>query len=148
MNYFVHSLMYSYYALRALRVRVPRVAAMTITSLQLLQMVVGCAVTVQVFLYKQQGVDCSVSDANLTYGFLMYASYFVLFARFFYNAYYAKSGKKSNKKEEEGTMDGHRKDTQETVGLESSSGGDTVHRRKGTLSHTVEGDTSGTESNM
>jgi len=148
MNYFVHSLMYSYYALRALRVRVPRVAAMTITSLQLLQMVVGCAVTVRVFLYKQQGVDCSVSDANLTYGFLMYASYFVLFARFFYNAYFAKSGKKSNKKEEEGTMDGHRKDRQESVGLGSSSGGDTVHRRKGTLTYTGEGDTSGTEGNM
>merc|ERR1712179_596621 len=61
MNYFVHSLMYSYYTLRALRVRVPRTVAMVITSLQLLQMVVGCAVNTGAFLYKRQGRDCTVS---------------------------------------------------------------------------------------
>ena len=44
MNFTVHSLMYSYYALRAMNYRVPRYVAMIITTLQLSQMVAGCAV--------------------------------------------------------------------------------------------------------
>merc|ERR1711974_453169 len=82
MNYFVHSLMYSYFALRAMRVRVPKVVAMIITSLQLVQMVVACA----------------VSYNNLLYSALMYFSYFVLFARFFYKAYFCKSERRSLEK--------------------------------------------------
>ena len=39
MNYSVHALMYSYYAVRASRVKVPKPLAMVITLLQLLQMV-------------------------------------------------------------------------------------------------------------
>ena len=37
MNYVVHSVMYTYYALRALRIRVPRQIAMSITTMQILQ---------------------------------------------------------------------------------------------------------------
>ena len=37
MNYAVHSVMYTYYALRALRIRVPRQIAMSITTMQILQ---------------------------------------------------------------------------------------------------------------
>ena len=37
MNYSVHSIMYSYYALKALRIRVPRFISMCITTLQILQ---------------------------------------------------------------------------------------------------------------
>merc|ERR1719282_2311181 len=44
MNFCVHSLMYSYYFLKAMRIKVPRSIAMVITTLQLLQMVVGCIV--------------------------------------------------------------------------------------------------------
>merc|ERR1719318_732237 len=95
MNYFVHSVMYTYFALRAIRVRVPKAVAMGITSLQLLQMVVGCYINYQAFQFKQSGRECSVSDSNLMYSSLMYTSYFVLFARFFYNAYLCKYNKKS-----------------------------------------------------
>lgn len=45
MNYLVHSLMYSYYAARALGYRVPKKIAMVITISQIIQMVVGCYVT-------------------------------------------------------------------------------------------------------
>ena len=69
MNYFVHSLMYTYFALRAMRwerknlksnyflirVRVPKVVAMIITSLQLVQMVVGCAINYFAFKFKESG---------------------------------------------------------------------------------------------
>ena len=87
MNYSVHAIMYSYYMLRAMGWRVPRWAAMTITFLQLVQMVVGCALNCYVYFVKQQGVECRVSDGNVKVAFLMYFSYFVLFARFFYSAY-------------------------------------------------------------
>merc|ERR1712115_131926 len=99
MNYFVHSLMYTYFALRAMRVRVPKVVAMIITSLQLVQMVVGCAVNYFAFKFKENGMPCAVSDNYLFYSSLMYSSYFVLFARFFYKAYFCKSERKSLGKE-------------------------------------------------
>jgi elongation of very long chain fatty acids protein 6 len=106
MNYFVHSLMYTYFALRAMRVRVPKFLAMMITSLQLIQMVVGFAVNYMAYYYKSNGRDCSVSDHNLMYGSIMYGSYFVLFARFFHNAYFSKSDRKATDKHDEKMVNG------------------------------------------
>jgi hypothetical protein len=93
MNFVVHALMYTYYAFKALKYRVPKCVAMVITSLQLLQMVIGCVVNYMAFTFKQNGMQCGVSDTNLKLSLLMYTSYFVLFARFFYNAYFNKSQK-------------------------------------------------------
>jgi len=91
MNYLVHSMMYSYYALKAMRFRVPRGVAMFITSIQLIQMVVGCVVNYIAHAMKQDGLECHVSDRNIKLSFLMYTSYFVLFGHFFYHAYVVKS---------------------------------------------------------
>jgi len=88
MNFAVHSLMYTYYAFRALRFRIPQYVAMVITTLQLVQMVVGCLVNYIAYTLKRRGVECGVSDTNLQLSLLMYTSYFVLFARFFYNTYF------------------------------------------------------------
>merc|ERR1719466_76453 len=101
MNYCVHSIMYSYYALRAMRVKVPTGFAMMIMSLQLLQMVVGCAINLMALNYKSRGVACDVSQTNITWSLLMYFSYFLLFARFFQQAYFSGSGSKrsSDKKQ-------------------------------------------------
>merc|ERR1711971_1167215 len=101
MNYCVHSIMYSYYALRAMRIKVPTGFAMMITSLQLLQMVVGCAINLMALNYKSRGVACDVSQTNITWSLLMYFSYFLLFARFFQQAYFSGSGSKrsSDKKQ-------------------------------------------------
>ena len=60
---------------------------MIITTLQLIQMVVGCLVNIWTYQMKENGMDCQVSDTNIKISLLMYTSYFVLFARFFYNAY-------------------------------------------------------------
>jgi len=98
MNYSVHALMYSYYAVRALKIPVPKVLAMIITSLQLLQMVFGCAINILAWYYKGNGWTCAVSDNNLYWSFLMYTSYFILFARFFYSAYFAPKEKMAAKK--------------------------------------------------
>jgi len=86
--------MYTYYAFKALRYRVPKAIAMVITSLQLVQMIIGCVVNYMAFNYKQNGLQCGVSDTNLKLSLLMYCSYFVLFARFFYNAYVNKCERK------------------------------------------------------
>merc|ERR1719244_765224 len=87
MNFLCHSAMYSYYALKALRFRVPKGIAMVITSMQLLQMFVGCFLTYLVFQIKSSGKACNVSDTQLQMSLIMYISYAVLFARFFYGAY-------------------------------------------------------------
>jgi len=95
MNYCVHSIMYSYYALRAMRIKVPTGFAMMITSLQLLQMVVGCAINLMALNYKSRGVACDVSQTNITWSLLMYFSYFLLFARFFQQAYFSGGSKRT-----------------------------------------------------
>ena len=52
MNYGVHAFMYSYYALRAARFSVPKPFAMTITVLQILQMVMGVGIGVFIYFLK------------------------------------------------------------------------------------------------
>ena len=56
MNYAVHALMYTYYGIRASRLmKVPNVLAMVITTLQTLQMVVGCSINILAFYYLASG---------------------------------------------------------------------------------------------
>lgn len=87
-NFFVHSLMYSYYSLKALRVRVPQMVRLAITTSQLAQFgiltIVNCLVAY--FLYK--GKACESSPYNLVWSFFIVANYLYLFARFFYQSYY------------------------------------------------------------
>lgn len=88
MNYTVHSIMYTYYALKAMGYRPPKQIAMVITSSQLLQMVVGCFVNIWTLqILTEQKRECQVSLYNIKLSLAMYFSYFVLFARFFYKAY-------------------------------------------------------------
>ncbi|KAL3282825.1 hypothetical protein HHI36_005988 [Cryptolaemus montrouzieri] len=96
MNYCVHSLMYSYYALRAMQFKPPKQIAMLITTLQLLQMVIGCAVNIWAHQLLQSGAECHITPFNVKLSITMYLSYFVLFARFFYKAYL--SGGRDQKK--------------------------------------------------
>jgi len=86
MNFFVHALMYSYYACRALKIRIPRPIAMTITALQLSQMFVG--VWVQFYIYSvRKDQNCPTHYYNLRAASVMYGSYYLLFAHFFIKAY-------------------------------------------------------------
>lgn len=97
MNYCVHSLMYSYYALRSMGYFPPRQLAMAITTLQLSQMIVGCGVNIWAhnYLREHSPHSCHISQFNVKLSIAMYFSYFVLFARFFYKAYLSgKQGKK------------------------------------------------------
>lgn len=98
MNYTVHAAMYTYYAFRAMRFRIPKWVNIAITSGQISQMVFGIYVNVVAYLKKRNGIECHVSDQNITWSFIMYFSYFVLFFNFFYNAYISpkKSGSSSS----------------------------------------------------
>ncbi|MBN3321904.1 ELOV6 protein, partial [Atractosteus spatula] len=99
MNYMVHALMYSYYAVRAAGVRVPRPLAMLITATQIMQMVMGLAVSGLVYLWMQDGLCPSYVD-NIMWSSLMYLSYLLLFSSFFYNTYLkGNSSRKTSKAE-------------------------------------------------
>lgn len=99
MNYCVHSLMYTYYALRALKFHPPRFISMVITALQLTQMVVGCAINVWAhgFLQQASHAACNISPTNIKLSIAMYASYFILFARFFHLTYLSTNARKGKK---------------------------------------------------
>ena len=90
MNYTVHSFMYSYYTLRAMRIRVPKPISMSITTLQISQMVLGIYVNIRASIVKTNGEYCQASFQNIRYSLMMYGSYFLLFSYFFYNAYMVK----------------------------------------------------------
>ena len=91
MNYTVHAIMYSYYALRAMRVRIPKQINICITAMQITQMSVGVVVNVQTYKVKMHGGFCQQSMDNIRFSSLMYFSYFVLFAYFFYMTYFSSS---------------------------------------------------------
>ena len=99
MNYGVHAVMYSYYALRALGVRIPRQLAMTITISQIIQMVMGTFVTFYAYFAKVNDRPCDMSFSTAYAGIAIYISYFVLFAQFFISSYFtSKSPRKDTKK--------------------------------------------------
>ena len=86
-NYFVHSIMYSYYTLKAAGFKIPRTVAQVITLLQLAQFVLGVLMTVTAYVQKSYGVDCDASYIFLNFGLAIYVSYFVLFLNFFIQRY-------------------------------------------------------------
>ena len=90
MNIVIHSFMYTYYTLTAMKFRIPKLITITITSLQIVQMMMAIFVTIHAFLIKASGDHCDVSDNNLRFSFAMYLSYLVLFVCFFYDKYIAK----------------------------------------------------------
>ncbi|XP_072477029.1 very long chain fatty acid elongase 3 [Notamacropus eugenii] len=87
MNYGVHSVMYSYYTVKALGLKPPRILPMIITTLQITQMFVGASVSILSFLWRQD-CYCHNSKQYLFWTFAMYFIYFALFLNYFYQAYF------------------------------------------------------------
>ncbi|KAJ8359548.1 hypothetical protein SKAU_G00160730 [Synaphobranchus kaupii] len=98
MNYLVHSLMYSYFTLRAAGVRVPRHYAMIITTSQIAQMAMGLTVSGLIYQWMQEGHCPSYLD-NIMWSSLMYLSYLLLFSSFFYQSYFKGAWGKGSKGE-------------------------------------------------
>ena len=93
MNYIVHSIMYTYYALASIGIRSHRVVSMSITALQILQMVGGLAAVLYVRSQLLAGNSCDVGQGIITSALVMYGSYFILFVKFFVDAYIFKRRK-------------------------------------------------------
>ena len=85
------AMMYSYYAFRAMKYRIPKWVQITVTIFQLSQMVVGCFVNYKAYVYKEAGVPCHVAYSNIFWSFVMYAVYFLLFLHFFIVNYLLKA---------------------------------------------------------
>jgi len=101
-NFLVHSLMYSYYALKVLKIQVPKWVNMTITTMQLSQMLFGIFITYYAYHLKNTpGIGCCVQNETVTIAVVIYLSYFILFLNFFVRSYVFKktnSISKSSKK--------------------------------------------------
>ena len=70
---------------------------MIITFLQLTQMIIGCLINIKAWEYKKNGEMCQVTDENLKVSFIMYGTYFLLFAHFFLGSYIFKSSSREKK---------------------------------------------------
>lgn len=95
MNYFVHTLMYSYYFLRAIPVHVPSKVALFITALQISQMFCGLATNIYLFYQKILMEEyCKAVPSNIYIGLIIYGSYAILFMNLFLARYICKGKKK------------------------------------------------------
>ena len=94
MNYLIHSVMYTYYALMSFGIRMPKQMAMVITTSQILQMVMGAYVIGYAHRKKITGHACNINQDTAIFGMIMYLSYFILFAQFFYKSYFGSKYKK------------------------------------------------------
>lgn len=95
MNYWVHSIMYSYYAYCASGRRLPGFISKFVTRLQLAQMLGGLIFTFSSYYGLTSGdyPDCMFSARAFWVAMAIYGSYAVLFAKFYISRYYAKSKK-------------------------------------------------------
>ena len=86
-NVGVHSVMYTYYALKASGLRIPSSIAKSITILQLAQFAFGLIIlSVGAWAFAND-YKCGMNGTHLIAGCIMYGSYFLLFLNFFYHRY-------------------------------------------------------------
>lgn len=98
MNFGVHSIMYTYYTLKAAKVKSPGWFPRLITSLQILQMLMGATVVTLAYTWSQES-GCHTTAEHLFWFVVLYTSYFILFAHFFYQAYIMPKVKDKTKSE-------------------------------------------------
>lgn len=104
MNYFVHSLMYTYYTITSVGFRPPKCISMIVTMLQTMQMLVGVFIALFIVHLKIKStfgdaIICQQSNENLLLSFVIYLSFAGLFINFFYSAYFFGKDKKASKLE-------------------------------------------------
>uniref|UniRef100_A0A915E021 Elongation of very long chain fatty acids protein n=1 Tax=Ditylenchus dipsaci TaxID=166011 RepID=A0A915E021_9BILA len=89
LNLTVHTIMYSYFGVQALKIKTPRYVAKFITTIQITQFVISCYIFSHLVYIKftNSVPNCAASWNVLSLGALMYLSYLYLFASFFYKAY-------------------------------------------------------------
>lgn len=91
MNFFVHSLMYGYYFLTAMRIKIYRKVAICLTSLQLSQMFIGLFISIFSIINCDQH-----STSSAYFALFIYFSYAILFAKFMLDSYFSKGDQSSD----------------------------------------------------
>jgi len=92
-NYFIHSIMYFYYALvinEKIR-SIIRPYSNIITILQISQMIIGLCITIYANTF------CGIDNLTITFGYVMYGSYLFLFVQLFLTRDVTKSRKEKEK---------------------------------------------------
>ena len=92
-NYVVHTIMYSYYALKAMGFRIPSSVSQLITMLQIVQMFAGTVLNVLSLRIESKVFNCEVPYPSAYSGLAMYSTYMLLFLNFFYQRYIRKKPK-------------------------------------------------------
>uniref|UniRef100_A0AC34RJ24 Elongation of very long chain fatty acids protein n=1 Tax=Panagrolaimus sp. JU765 TaxID=591449 RepID=A0AC34RJ24_9BILA len=101
LNYFIHSFMYSYYGLRALRFKVPPQVAQLITGAQIVQFLITHAVMIHLaILSLTTNEKYDVTFRGFAIGAFMESTYLLLWFRFYYISYLASGGKKYHQYQE------------------------------------------------
>ena len=94
MNYSVHVVMYSYFAIKAFGFHVPSKVALMVTILQISQMFGGLYINyISYKLFRSGRNDCWFNWNMLYSGIAIYGSYAILFMHFFYKRYVAQKDK-------------------------------------------------------
>ena len=103
MNYTVHAIMYTYYYLHAIK-RLPKwFQSWIVTTLQILQMIVGtCIVSASLYYYIYGGVkyaprECNNNLSNLIAGVAIYSSYLCLFLEYGFKRFFSRVVKNESK---------------------------------------------------
>ena len=96
MNVIIHAAMYFYYAIQAIGIRVHQSVAMIITSVQIIQMIIGLWTQYLTYHFLAQGKSCFRNDFAAAFAFLVYGSCFYLFSAFFVEKYLTKSNNDVN----------------------------------------------------
>lgn len=96
-NACVHSIMYFYYFLMAIKMKPKWFNPICITIFQIAQMIMGVFVSVASLYYHLTEKSCVVTSKTMWAAFLMYLSYLLLFGSFFYKRYINNQDLKSKK---------------------------------------------------
>ncbi|VDM58950.1 unnamed protein product [Angiostrongylus costaricensis] len=94
MNFTVHSIMYGYYMLRSLGVKVPAWIARNITTMQILQFVITLLILFHIGYLSSSDVQVDSHPKIYWFCVFMEISYVVLFANFYFQSYIKGGGKK------------------------------------------------------
>ncbi|NXF42720.1 ELOV6 protein, partial [Oceanites oceanicus] len=86
LNFSVHVVMYSYYAMRAAGFQVSRFFAMAITLLQMLQMLALIVLNILIIFWMEDKV-CHTTGTTVFLSSVLYLSFLVLFCNFFFKTY-------------------------------------------------------------
>eukprot|EP00669_Euglena_mutabilis_P006694 TRINITY_DN220_c0_g1_i1.p1 TRINITY_DN220_c0_g1~~TRINITY_DN220_c0_g1_i1.p1 ORF type:complete len:262 (-),score=92.92 TRINITY_DN220_c0_g1_i1:389-1174(-) len=112
MNFTVHAIMYAYYGAMAARLPMKWFPSWLLTSLQIIQMVIGIIVIAFSWYYVstkgETDPECKNDPTNLYAGAIMYTSYLLLFVQFFVEKYILKRNGSNGSNGHNGT-NGHAK---------------------------------------